>query len=157
MYILGHAHDGEGDTWLLASRQTGHGPGSQLTGHAILTQLVPVLLRRPTWKQTWHRVRNPSYLIIYKWHINNLFFDPSEVTFGSTKWGKLMNDIMHITCDNHKTESFVFGWLHPLAMFEITCFPAFVGASDVNLRVLSICELLVLCLFTFFICQKQLS
>jgi len=39
---------------------------------------------------------------------------------------------------NQKSESFVYPWLHKLAMFDVICFPAFVGASGVISSVLSI-------------------
>jgi len=39
---------------------------------------------------------------------------------------------------NQKTESFVFRWLPTLAMFDVTCFPAFVGASDIISSLMSI-------------------
>jgi len=39
---------------------------------------------------------------------------------------------------NQKTEFFVYRWLRALAMFGVTSFAAFVGASDVISSVLSI-------------------
>ena len=47
--------------------------------------------------------------------------------------GKLRNIITHnIVWANQNTKSFVYPWLRTLAMFDVMCFPAFVGASDVN-------------------------
>jgi len=43
---------------------------------------------------------------------------------------------------NPKTQSFVYRWLHAHAMFDVMCFPAFVGALDVMSCVLLICELI---------------
>ena len=34
---------------------------------------------------------------------------------------------------NQNTESFVYRWLRTHAMLDQTCFPAFVGASDINM------------------------
>jgi len=60
------------------------------------------------------------------------------MTLGPTKGGKLRNVITHVIWANQKTESFVYRWLRTQAMFDVTCFPAFVGASDVILSILSI-------------------
>ena len=38
---------------------------------------------------------------------------------------------------NQKTKSFLYRCLCALAMFDVTCFPAFVGASDIILSVLA--------------------
>jgi len=57
--------------------------------------------------------------------------------FGRTKGKILYNVISHILIwANQKTESFVFSFTH-FAMFDITCFPGFVGASNFILSVLS--------------------
>ena len=49
-----------------------------------------------------------------------------------TKGGKLRNVITHnVVWANQKTEYFVYRWQHAHATFDLTCFPAFVGASDV--------------------------
>jgi len=62
-----------------------------------------------------------------------------------TKGGKLRNVItQNVVLANQKTESFVYQWLRALTMFNVTCFPAFVGVSDVISSVLSKVELYVL-------------
>ena len=64
---------------------------------------------------------------------------PSEMTVVSTKGGNLHNIIMYnIIWANQKTESFVYHWLCGHAMFDVTCFPAFVVATDVILSIMSI-------------------
>jgi len=55
-----------------------------------------------------------------------------------TKGGKLRWVIKHIIWTNKKTESSVYCWQHALAMFDVTCFPTFVRASDVISSVMSI-------------------
>jgi len=51
------------------------------------------------------------------------------MTFGQTKCGKLRNVLkQNVIWANQKTESFVFRWLHAHAMFDVTCFSAFVEA-----------------------------
>jgi len=67
------------------------------------------------------------------------FVGPSEFTFGSTKGGSLRNVIMHnVIWVNEKDKSCVYCWLRTLAMFDVTtCFPLFVGVSDVISRLLS--------------------
>ena len=84
-----------------------------------------------------HRILTHNEFI--KWRINNPFVEPPEKMFGSTKCRKLLNAVMHnVICANQKTVSFVFCGLHAHAMFNRTCFPAFVGALDVISSVLSI-------------------
>jgi len=46
------------------------------------------------------------------------------------KGGNLYNLITHIWAEQ-KTESSVYHWLRALAMFDVTCYPAFVGALDI--------------------------
>jgi len=49
-----------------------------------------------------------------------------------TKGGKLRNIIMHnVIWANQKTEFYVYRWLGALAIFDVVCFPAFLGALDV--------------------------
>ena len=69
-------------------------------------------------------VRRTGWLL--EWHINNPFVVPSVMTFGPTKGGR----VHYFIWTNQKTKSSVFLWLCPHAMFDITCFPAFVGALD---------------------------
>ena len=62
-----------------------------------------------------------------------------ENIFSPKKGRTLCKVMMHIIIwANQKTESFVYGWLHAHAMFDVTCFPTFVRASEVISRVLSI-------------------
>ena len=80
-----------------------------------------------------------SLCVFGNWRIDNAYVRPSEMTFGSTKWWKLLNAIMYnVILGNQKTESFVFRWLLAHAMFDTTCFSAFVKASDVNSSILPI-------------------
>jgi len=56
-------------------------------------------------------------------------------SYATTKRGKFCNVITHNDISaNQKTESFVYRWLCALAMFDVTCFTAFVGASDIILK-----------------------
>jgi len=68
-----------------------------------------------------------------QWRIDNQFVGPSEMTFCPIKGGKL--------CNVKSTMSFGpvrrLNLFCILAMFDITCFPAFVEASDVISNVLS--------------------
>ena len=55
------------------------------------------------------------------------FVRPSGTMFGLIKSGKLLNIIMHnVIRANQKTDFLVFCWLCAHAMFDVTCFPAFV-------------------------------
>ena len=64
--------------------------------------------------------------------------------FGPIEGGKFCNVIMHnVIWDNQKAEFSVYRWLHAHAMFDCTCFPAFVGVSDVISSVLLISPFLV--------------
>jgi len=52
---------------------------------------------------------------------------PSEMTFGPIKKRELCNvKLHHVFWAKQKTEYFVFPWLFALAVFDVTCFPAFV-------------------------------
>jgi len=70
---------------------------------------------------------NRPYNNVYNWQIDNLFVWPSEMTH-ITKGGNLPYLITYVIWANQKTEYFVYRWLRPL---DITCYPAFIGASDV--------------------------
>jgi len=59
----------------------------------------------------------------------------------TVKSGKLCN--AHIW-SNKKTQYVVLRWLDAHAIFDITCFPAFVGALDVILSVLPIANTLII-------------
>ena len=62
-----------------------------------------------------------------------------KLMFGPTKGRKVCNVIAHnIILTNQKTESFVFPWLRSHSTFDVTCFPAFVGASDIISSILSL-------------------
>ena len=62
----------------------------------------------------------------------------------ATKGGKLRSVIMNnVIWTNKKTESPVYSWQCAHASFDVTCFPAFVGASDVILSVLSVHKLCI--------------
>jgi len=53
-----------------------------------------------------------------------------HMTFGQTKRRKIFNIITHtIIWTNQKTDCFVYRWVRAHTMFDLTCFPAFVGAS----------------------------
>jgi len=56
--------------------------------------------------------------------------------FGQTKGGKLSNAMTHIIWANQKTESL-------LAMLDVARFPAFIGALDVILCILSSVDMLI--------------
>jgi len=59
--------------------------------------------------------------------------------FGLTKGGKLHIIMAHnVIWANQKTDSFVYRRLGAHKMFDITCFPAFFGASNVISSVLLI-------------------
>jgi len=59
--------------------------------------------------------------------------------FCPRKGEKLLNVVMHnVIKANQKTESCFCHWLHAHAVVDVTCFPAFVGASDVISSVLLI-------------------
>jgi len=74
----------------------------------------------------------------YNWCINNLFVVPSEMMFDLKRGGELCNVIMHnVSWANQKTESCLNCWLWEHAMFDVTCFPIFVGALYVISSVLS--------------------
>ena len=61
------------------------------------------------------------------------------MAFGLTKCGILFNVITHnVVSVNQKTELCVCRWLHARAMFDVTCFGAFVEASDDNSSFMSI-------------------
>ena len=62
------------------------------------------------------------------------------MTFGREKKGrKLRNVITHnVIWTNQKTESSVYRWKRAHALFDVTFFPAFVGASEVISSVPSI-------------------
>jgi len=60
------------------------------------------------------------------------------MTFCPTKGGKLCYVITHVILANQKTESTVYWWISTLAMFDATCFPAFVRASGIISSVLLI-------------------
>jgi len=65
------------------------------------------------------------------------------MTFGLTEGEQLLvaEVITHniIILANPKTESCVCPWLRAQAMFDVTCFPAFIGELDVILTVLPTC------------------
>ena len=64
--------------------------------------------------------------------------------FGPIEGGKLRNVITHdIIWDNQKAEFSVYSWLHAHAMFDVTCFPTFVGVSNIISSVLLTCPFLV--------------
>ena len=63
--------------------------------------------------------------LLSNWRIDSPFVGPSKMT----KCRKLRNDITHIIWAFHVTEYCVCRWLRAHAMFDVTCFPAFVGAS----------------------------
>jgi len=67
-----------------------------------------------------------SLCVFGNWRIDNPFVGQSEMTFGSTKSRQWFNVITHVILANQKTESFVFCWLLAHAMFDTTCFPAFI-------------------------------
>jgi len=74
-------------------------------------------------------------VFVYVWE----FFGLSKMTSGLTKCGKLINIVKYnIIGTNQNTKSFVFLCLRAHAMFDITCFSAFIGASEVNSSGLSI-------------------
>jgi len=51
--------------------------------------------------------------------IDNPFVGPTEITFGLTKFGKLLNDVPHnVISANQKAESFVYRWLLAHAMLN---------------------------------------
>jgi len=53
------------------------------------------------------------------------------MSYALTNIGKLCNVITYnVVWANQKTESFVYCWLYALTMIDVTCFPAFLGASD---------------------------
>ena len=62
------------------------------------------------------------------------------MTLGSTKnGGTLCNVTTHnVILTYQKTKTFVNRWLHAYAVFDVTCFPAFVEAPDVISSILSI-------------------
>ena len=61
------------------------------------------------------------------------------MTFDPTKNQTLRNVIaQNVIWSNQKTESFVYRWLSAHAVIDVTCVPAFVGASDVISGVMSI-------------------
>jgi len=92
------------------------------------------------WKNRAMRKVRHSWRVGDNWCINNLFVGPSVMTSGLAKGGKLWNVIAHnvILANQKKIESAVYRWLRAHAMFDITWFPTFVGASDVISSVLSI-------------------
>jgi len=54
------------------------------------------------------------------------------MTFGSAKGGNSHNVTTHNAIwGSQKIESFVYRWLSVSALFNATCFFAFVGASDI--------------------------
>jgi len=68
----------------------------------------------------------------------------------SIKYVKLCNFITHkVVCANQKTESFVYRWLHALAMFDVIYFPSIFGALDIISSILSIRKL--------FYCRNKLK
>jgi len=71
--------------------------------------------------------------------LEQLWNYPFEMTFGPSK-SRNLHDVIseNIIPANQKTELLVFCWLHAQIMFDVTWFPAFVGASDVISSVLSI-------------------
>ena len=74
----------------------------------------------------------------WNWRIDKALARPPEMMFGSTKWGKLLNTITnHIIKANQKSESFVYRWQRAHAVFDVTCFSAFVGVSNVILSILT--------------------
>ena len=73
-----------------------------------------------------------TYNQLNDWRIDTSFVGASKMTFGQTKDGKLRNVI------THSIKSFEYCSLRAHAMFEVTAFPAFVGASDVILSVILI-------------------
>jgi len=59
--------------------------------------------------------------------------------FGPFTDGKLHNVTTHnLIWANQKSDFSVYHWLRANAMFELTGFPAFVRASDVNSSLLSV-------------------
>jgi len=66
-------------------------------------------------------------------HVDNLFvgeFENNDVW--SEKSGNSHNVITHnVILADKKNESFMYGWLHTHAIFDVICLPAFVRASDV--------------------------
>jgi len=69
----------------------------------------------------------------------NFFVGKYEMTSDPPNSGNIFNVIMHnVIWANQKTELFMFCWLPTHAMFDKTCFPAFVGASVVISSVLLI-------------------
>jgi len=78
--------------------------------------------------------------------------------FGPIEGGKLRNIITHdIIWDNQKAEFSVYRWLHAHAMFDVTCFPTFVGVSDVISSILLIRPFLVVTgkSYEFSVCEKH--
>ena len=74
-------------------------------------------------------------VFVYVWE----FFGLSKMTSGLTKCRKLLNVVKHdIIWTNQNTKYFVFLCLRAHAMFDVTCFSAFIGASEVNSSGLSI-------------------
>ena len=74
----------------------------------------------------------PSLARYSHWHIDHPFVRPSEMMLCLTKGGNLHNVIAYIIWANQKTESIVYRWIHALvsfAIFDVTRFPTFVGAS----------------------------
>jgi len=60
------------------------------------------------------------------------------MTVALTKGGNLPNlttyNMIVVIWANQTIESFVYRWLREHAMFDVTCFPAFVKAWDVILK-----------------------
>ena len=95
-----------------------------------------LLLLTTNWKMMF--IVHYLFMFVFNWCIKNLFVKPSEVTLYVTKGENLHYVIRYnIIWANQKTESFVYCSLCPLAKFDVMCFPAFVGALDVILSVLS--------------------
>jgi len=68
-----------------------------------------------------------------------LLVEPSEIEFGFTKGGILSNVITYnVVWANQKNKSFTYCLLRSHAMFDLTCFPVFVGISDVISSILLI-------------------
>jgi len=89
-----------------------------------------------------------EYSCNYNWCIDNRLSDNLKWRYIWQNAGNLHYIITHnVIWANQKTKSFVCHWLHTIAMFDITYFPAIVGATDVISKVLLIRLLRIYCWF----------
>jgi len=84
-------------------------------------------------RSVWISMADFDFIYCYKIRIRLMSLNPL-IDVSITR----LSDLLNWRSVNRMTESFVYHWLRAHATFNVKCFPAFVGASDVISSVLSI-------------------